>query len=482
MAVSSCTNSSQCTLTVSSTSGFPASGELLADTTKADAPGGGFTGAILSYSSTTSTTFTGVQLVTCGSSTPGAACGGSGNLLGGSGSELQAIEPYEVTAETCYATTCKVTVSPSIPSVSANSYVDQNGTCRIFLTSSASPTAPIAPNGVSYFDGCQWLVKNVAVTGNTFFFQPSQIAASAPLIGGGTTTACTATNNDGCGENFMATQTGCAGGSICAPYSDQTMANSMVSNSSLTTCPVWDPGCSGDILNNLNALSNSPGATADNDEPPANNLWSDNSYFGPWAFNDAYAFGNCAGGGFYMPSDSTTSKSLPASACGPISITQWQSDWQQDTSSTYNPLAVSLSGLSANQEIHGPAQSVLAYEDSGTAGTITSKLTVNGTTVSTLTSSPSSFSLNTLTYSDGPYTVGVTGTDSGSNTNSDSESVYVANGDFNGDGKINLSDLAILAAHWSETDSTYTDGNITGQSTINLSDLAVLAANWGWVE
>ena len=97
-----------------------------------------------------------------------------------------------------------------------------------------------------------------------------------------------------------------------------------------------------------------------------------------------------------MPSDSTTSKSLPASACGPISITQWQSDWQQDTSSTYNPLAVSLSGLSANQEIHGPAQSVLAYEDSGTAGTITSKLTVNGTTVSTLTSSPSSFSLDTL--------------------------------------------------------------------------------------
>ncbi|MHB1865263.1 MAG: Ig-like domain-containing protein [Candidatus Saccharimonadales bacterium] len=506
MAVSSCTNSTPCTLTVPSTSGFPTSGKLLADTTTADAVEGGFTGAILSYSGLTGTTFTGVQLVTCSSSTPISTCGGSGNLLGSTGSQLQEIEPYEVTGETCYTNVCDVTVSPSIPSVAAGSLVDQSGTCRLFLTASASPTAPLAPNGVSYFDGCQWLVKNISVSSNTFVFQPSIIASSAPVVGGGSTTNCSATYADACGTNFMQTQIDCGGGSNCDPYENQIMANAMMSNSTFTGCPSWDSGCTSDPLNNLNALSNAAGAPANNDEAPANNLWSGNTYDGPWGFY-AYIFGNCSGGGVYMPSDPTTGKGLTAASCGespPLSLAQWQADWQQDSGSTYSATgsltgsstsgstgpSVSITNLSPNQEIHSTtAIDATATPVSGT--TISScQLLVNGSNVDNpITTAPYNFSLDTLNYeSNGIYTISVSCTDSSSNVGSASVPVYIANGDLNGKGEVCLSDLAILGGNFDKPGTfTYSQGNITGATTdpeVNISDLAILGApfRWGWVE
>jgi hypothetical protein len=125
---------------------------------------------------------------------------------------------------------------------------------------------------------------------------------------------------------------------------------------------------------------------------------------------------------------------------------------------------------------------VTAYEDTDAAGNITAHLKVNGATADTATmsSSPHAFSLNTLSYADGQYTVAVDGTDTNSNTASDSVLVWIDNGDLNGDGIVNLSDLAVMAGHWLQTDPAYAHGNITGQSAVNLSDLAVLAANWGW--
>lgn len=170
---------------------------------------------------------------------------------------------------------------------------------------------------------------------------------------------------------------------------------------------------------------------------------------------------------------------MPNSDCGTIDIPTWQGAWQQDQGSTYTPIAVSLGSPTANQEIAGPAQSVTEYADSKTA--VTGTLTLNGATVgSGAITSPHNWSLNTLNYADGTYTLGVKGTDTGANSATDSASVYVSNGDINGDGVINLSDLAVLAGHYGQTDPNYSDGNITGASTINISDLAILAANWGW--
>ena len=453
-------------LASASTAGFPSSGELRVGTSAAfsDA-GGGYTGAILSYTGISGSNFTGVTLVR-----------GTGTLSGVSSgpAPIQEVQPYKVTAEACNANDCDLTISPALgTSVVAGEEVTNAGTCDLYATSAATPTSPMdpapSPNTESYWNGCQWQAKNISVTNNNFIFQPSLISAGTPPMGTATSTQCNAANS--CGTNFMAYQ---AAGT--APFSDQTEGNAMMSNSSLTGCPSWDSGCSSDPLNNINALSSPPDAQPNNGEAPYNNVWSGNSYEGPWTFN-AFNFGPCNA----LPTDSTTSKSMPSSDCGTISMSTWQSAWQQDTSSTYNPMVVSLGGLTSGQEIYGSAQAVDAYEDTQTGHTISSSLSVNGTTVgSPLTTSPFDFSFNTLPYLDGSYTLAVTATDSANNTSSDSIPIYVSNGDLTGAGAVNLSDLAIMAAHYGQTDSNYADGNITGQSTINLSDLAVLAANWGW--
>ena len=163
------------------------------------------------------------------------------------------------------------------------------------------------------------------MTGNDFQFDPSLIASSAPLAGGGKTTACTAANGDSCGTNFMAYQV--AGE---APFGTQGSANAMMSSPSFTACPSWDAGCARDPLSNLNAFARWPGPPPDNREAPDNNIWSDNIYSGPWSWY-AYLYGTCGP----LPTDPATGRSLPPGACGILDFSTWKSDWQQDTSSAY---------------------------------------------------------------------------------------------------------------------------------------------------
>lgn len=450
------------TITVSSTAGFPSSGELRVGTSAAWSDGNGsFTGAILSYAGTTSTTFTGVLLVR-----------GTGTLSG----PIMQVQPYSVKSETCYTNDCAVNISPGLTAAEpAGNEVANSGTCQLFVTAASLPSGPIAPDGTSYWDGCQWQARDISITSNTFVFQPSVITSTPNLAG--TSNTCNATSN-GCGTNFMQDQYN----SGEAPFNDETGANAMISDSSFTGCPSWDTGCTSDPLSNVNGLSSPPGAPVGNGEAPYNNLWANNTYIGPWTFNP-YIFGNCSGGGVYMPTDPTTGKSMSASACND-NFTGWQGNFQQDTNSSSNPMVVSLDGLASNQSIHGNSQKISAFEDTSVGNAINSTLSVNGSNVATnsVISSPYSFALDTLGYADGLYTIKVSATDSGSNSDSDSVPVYISNGDLNGDGKVNLSDLAIMAAHWGQADSNYADGNITDQSTINISDLAVLAANWGWTQ
>jgi hypothetical protein len=260
-------------------------------------------------------------------------------------------------------------------------------------------------------------------------------------------------------------------GEDAAPYNNVSFSNAMMSNTSLSA-PYNNLNTSGSPL-----ASGSNGDVGANSETAYGDLWSDNTYLGNWTFQAYTQAADCPVGWTGTALEWGGSDN----ACSGLSVPQWQSYWQQDAASAYDPIVVSLGNLSANQEIYGPAQAVTAYEDTGTAGGITSHLQVNSANVgSAITSAPYDFSLNTLPYQDGSYTVTITGTDSGSNTDSDSASVYVSNGDLTLAGHVNLSDLAILAANWGKSGQTYAQGNITGQSTINLSDLAVLAANWGW--
>ena len=302
------------------TTGFPSSGELRVGTSAAWADGGGsYTGAILSYTGTTSTSFTGVSLVR-----------GSGTLAG----PIREVQPYKVTAERCYANDCVLTVSPPLATPeAAGTEVSNAGTCQLYATSTALPSGPLAPDGTSYWDGCQWEAKDISVTGNDFQFDPSVIASSAPLVGGGKTTACTAANANACGTNFMAYQV--AGE---APFDTQSSANAMMSSSSFTACPSWDAGCTTDPLANLNAVSSLPGAPPDNRQAPDNNVWSNNVYSGPWGWY-AYLYGTCDP----LPTDPATSKSMPSGACGILDFSTWKSDWQQDASSAYSAISQTMS-------------------------------------------------------------------------------------------------------------------------------------------
>lgn len=289
---------------------FPASGQLRVGTSAAWQDGGGsYTGAILSYTGITPTSFTGVSLVR-----------GSGTLAG----PVQQVQPYKVTAEKCYANDCALTVTPPLASPeAAGAGVSNAGTCQLYATSAALPSGPVAPDGVSYWDGCQWEAKDISVTSNNFEFDPSTIAASAPLVGGGQTTSCSATNADGCGTNFMAFQVGGE-----PPFDTQVGANAMMSNASFKGCPSWDQGCSTNPLSNLNAVTTLPGTPQDKTVAPGNSGWSSNSYSGPWGWY-AYLYGTCGP----LPTDPSTKKALTSHACGVMGYAAWSSTWQQDASS-----------------------------------------------------------------------------------------------------------------------------------------------------
>ena len=153
-----------------------ASGRRRPGPTAAEVPG-----AILSYRGTTPSSFTGVSR----SEAPGRWP-----------APIREVQPYKVTAEKCFANNCAVTVSPPLAAPqSAGAAVSNAGTCQLYATSSALPSGPLAPDGTSYWDGCQWEAKNISVTGNVFQFDPSVIASSAPLAGGGKTTTCTAAHS-----------------------------------------------------------------------------------------------------------------------------------------------------------------------------------------------------------------------------------------------------------------------------------------------
>jgi hypothetical protein len=126
---------------------------------------------------------------------------------------------------------------------------------------------------------------------------------------------------------------------------------------------------------------------------------------------------------------------------------------------------------------------VIAYEDTAQGNTISSSLLVGTTTdstVSPLSSTPHTFTLNTLSYPDGAYTIKVSSTDSGSNNGNDSVSVYITNGDLDTNNAVSISDLSILAAHWGVgSGATYNQGDINGDGKVNISDLSLMASNWG---
>jgi hypothetical protein len=293
------------TVDVASTAGFPTSGQLIADTSCGSLYLA--TGAVLSYTGETTTSFTGVRLVS-----------GCGALSGA----IEAVQPYHVTAVTCPGGNCTgnavVSVSPAITSdLTAGTAVYSTGTCPYYVTAAATPSSPLAPNGTSYYDGCMWEDRNITVQGNTFDVDPAQFDAT-PLPGQSGDWSCNTGPGGNCAQNAMGYQ---YPGGDAAPYNNPTLANAMMSDSTLPA-----------PYNNLNA-SGSPlvggsSGTGANGEQPYDDLWAANTYTGDWTFQ---AYSQAAG----CPIDWTGSAlkwvgGAGGNACSGLSLSQWQSIWHED--------------------------------------------------------------------------------------------------------------------------------------------------------
>jgi parallel beta-helix repeat protein len=232
-----------------------------------------------------------------------------------------------------------VGITPALSGAqSAGAQIWGQGTCNLYLNGSSNPALPtpaslgFGTQSMSYFDGCQWRVKNVQITNNFEHFVPTEIQTATPTwpvtfnswpvtFNGETIDArlCysganfldlgSSNNTKKCGANaMMAGNDGGYTGSCTLPW----LELSIMSNSSFTG-----------PLANLDA-----GDCGGHPESPANNLWSGNTYDGSHIFFRAY-----------QDTVSATGSTNPAYACGnavagfqpvcDVTVSQWASIWQQ---------------------------------------------------------------------------------------------------------------------------------------------------------
>ncbi len=52
-------------------------------------------------------------------------------------------------------------------------------------------------------------------------------------------------------------------------------------------------------------------------------------------------------------------------------------------------------------------------------------------------------------------------------------------GDVNGDGKVDILDLSIMASHWGQSGMTLAQGDLSGDGKVDIFDLSILGSNWG---
>ncbi len=52
------------------------------------------------------------------------------------------------------------------------------------------------------------------------------------------------------------------------------------------------------------------------------------------------------------------------------------------------------------------------------------------------------------------------------------------NADFNGDGKVDIIDLATLSTNWGSTTATHSTGDANGDGNVDITDLSILSTQW----
>jgi hypothetical protein len=144
---------------------------------------------------------------------------------------------------------------------------------------------------MSYFDGCIWENRNISVSGNTFDFEPTEIASGPNFWGNKTYQTCDSSHTNYCGTNFMAWYT-------VGPSSSWVYANALMSHGSFTT-----------------PLTTGWRRTLAGGEPAWNDTWSDNTYIGPWQW-------------YVYSANGSNCKPPRGHSCTPT-VSQWSSEWKQ---------------------------------------------------------------------------------------------------------------------------------------------------------
>jgi hypothetical protein len=148
------------------------------------------------------------------------------------------------------------------------------------------------------------------------------------------------------------------------------------------------------------------------------------------------------------------------------------------------PPTVSIISPTNNQAVSGAV--AISATASDTSGIKEVQFMIDGQSVNTSTTSPYSYNWDTSTASSGTHNLTVQATDNANNVaTSSAVTVTVSGGtgtkqgDLNGDGKVNITDLSILLSNWAKTAPSPAGADINADGKVNITDLSILLSHWG---
>ncbi len=296
------------------------------------------------------------------------------------------------------------------PANTSSGYCTDVNPSVVKLTTCTSTNIANAP----YFNDCRWKTQNVQVHDNVFQITPANIGAT-----------CTVANT--CGFNGVFSQWGTY--PSWSPYKDQVVEDAVTYSQ--------------------------------------NNLFSNNTYQGPWQF-------------------------MTHEAGNAVSWSTWRaSPSSQDAGSTYDatpptstPPTVTVTDPANGASLKDTVSVAATASDDGSVEGVQFKL--DGASLGAEdTTAPYSISLDTTSYGDGNHTLSATARDDEGNLTTASISVTIQNtvksGDINRDSNINTIDLSFVLSNWNKSSGALSnaDTDINSDGIVNTIDLSIVLSNWG---
>ena len=141
---------------------------------------------------------------------------------------------------------------------------------------------------------------------------------------------------------------------------------------------------------------------------------------------------------------------------------------------------VSLTGGAGTQSIQYTTNSGVLTCSSGTTYSTPIAVTTD-TTIQAISCYPNGFASDPVNFAyviSAAATGGNSGGNSGASYGSGIPPASSNNADFNGDGKVDITDLNILSTNWGSTNATHSTGDANGDGKVGILDLNILATQW----